>query len=163
MENKINNSGKVTPPVDLNKPVENPELKKAIEEVITTKATILTLDVLYRLNIANYLVATFNVDDPEKFKLTDIKPQVSFEKNSKIGMFTHKEKDGSKFLIAFTDWEEIRKFTKENVSALVMPGKELCAFILKDESNSGVRINPAGYSLTLSKPILKGIAELIDG
>jgi len=147
-------SDKVIPPVDLNKPVENPLLKGAIEKFLNGNHEKFNEEIISCLQQANYLLPTLNF--PEPSALEQGKPQFKIAKGSQIALF-NVIKNNKKFLAVFTDWEEIRRYTNKNVSTLVMPGKDLCSFVLKQGVNDGVVINVAGRPLGLSKEHLEFI------
>ena len=65
-------------------------------------------------------------------------------------------KQGKNYLLLFTDWDAIRAYTKEDVTAIVLPAKDAWSFFSTTlaATNEGIVINPAHNALPLRKPMI---------
>jgi hypothetical protein len=147
----------VESPVDLNKPVENPILKKAINAYRANQNIRTQKDLGEALNSANYLIAIMT--DEMTTTPSDTEGQVTINKGSLIKFINCFNENNECFLPAFTDWEEIRMWTTQEVGTLVMPADHLWGFALQDDLYAGVVINPAGTLWTMSKDNIKALQE----
>ena len=147
----------VVPPVDLNKPVENPQLKKAINAFKANQILKTQDDLGRQLNSANYLIAI--LADEMKTTLGETEGQATIEKGSLIKFLNCFNEEDECFLPAFTDWEEIRLWTTQDVSTMVMPSADLWDFVLHGDQYAGVVINPAGTLWQMSKDNIKALQE----
>lgn len=147
----------VVPPVDLNKPVENPHLKKAINAFKANRSLKTQDELGKQLNSGNYLVAI--LADEMKTTPSETEGQATVEKGSLIKFLNCFNEEGECFLPAFTDWEEIRQWTTQDVSTMVMPSADLWGFALHGDQYAGIVINPAGILWTMSKENIKALQE----
>ncbi len=71
------------------------------------------------------------------------------------------DKQGKHYRIYFTDWQEFRKFDRENKYKLCKAGyRELCNDCKKAD---GIVINPHGVNLRLDMELLEAVERVIDG
>jgi hypothetical protein len=141
----------IIPPVDLNKPVENPEVVAAITAAANSQSPLLFAALTCALRDANYLVPIMQegmVTSP-----TGVEGQMTIQAGSHINVFTCAAPDGGTLLPLFTDWDEIRRWIDHPVSTLVMPAKEAFAFASMDEY-AGAVVNPGGQAVELNKDLL---------
>jgi hypothetical protein len=145
---------RILPPVNLNKPVENPISKAIMIEFIKAGNREMKPGFMEILNKTNYLIPVIVQPKPEPspdaFKC-EFGTQTEFKKGTLIGLLNAYDKDKNCCLPAFTDWEEIQRFTngKVKVDVWVMPGNELWPFVARNNSYKGIVINPAGYFMML--------------
>ena len=145
----------IVPPVDLNQPVTNPRLVEAINSLTGTNDKEQIERLLSELNRANFLVATFMdevVKEPSSQEGT-----VTFKKGSRIKTLMCMRPDGKGALALFTDWDEIRKFTGEQVSGMVMPAEQAWSFSLAGPG--GAVVNPGGAALPLDEKQLQDLTR----
>jgi len=141
----------VRPPVDLNKPVENPALVQAMERVASDGSDQAKDALLTELRRANFLAAILT----DEMKTTSTEPGLTtIEKGSRI-KFLAAGKDSKQYLPLFSDWQAIRAYTDLNVSALVLPAVDAWSFALQGDTYQGVVINPAHNALPLERPMLQ--------
>jgi hypothetical protein len=158
-------SEKVVPPVDLNKPVENPECKAAISEFIKSGTKLPQIGFLSILNKANYLIAVLIEPTPEKDSQAikeEFGTRISFKPGTVLKLLSCTDPEKNNYLAVFTDWEEIKKFTNVPVNTLVMPGKDLWAFALKDNLYKGIIINPSGIPIRLNNLQMEHLLKLFN-
>jgi len=136
-------------PVDLNKPVENPRLKDAMVAYAESPNESTQAEIGRQLNSANFLVTILT--DEMKTVPGASEGQMTISQGSLIKFLHCSNADNEIFLPAFTDWQEIRAWTTQDVSTLVMPSDQLWDFALGGEEWCGVVINPAGQGWVLRK------------
>lgn len=142
------------PPVDLNKPVENPALVQALERVAGDDSDDAKDALVRELQRANYLAAII----ADEMKTTSPEPGMTTIKAGSVIKFVTCEKDGQHFLPLFSDWAAIRAYTDQNVSTLVLPASEAWSFALDDDAYQGIVINPAHNALPLELPMVRYLA-----
>jgi len=146
------------PPVDLNKPVENPQLKAAIAKYKEDSTTENWSALEKSLNSAYYLVPI--IADTLKTQPTDESGKVVVQKGSIIQFMVYEDTNKSYLLPVCTDWDEIALFTKQKVDTVVMRPSQLWDFVLGDKRQKGyqgVVVNPGSNKLELH---VKDIAPL---
>jgi hypothetical protein len=141
----------IVPPVDVNKPVENPEVVAAIKAAANSESPLLYAALMCALRGANYLVPI--TKDGMITSPTDEEGQMTIHAGSHINVFTCAAPDGGTLLPLFTDWDEIRRWIDAPVSTLVVPAKDAFAIASRDEY-AGAVVNPGGQAVELSKDLL---------
>lgn len=149
---KSNVSEEVRPPVDLNRPVENPELVKAIDALMTHDCEQTRHNLGLEVRKAVYLLP-FLADEDFHASDPDSEGQTIIKKGSLMKILHVSDAQGDSHLALFTDWGQIGAWTKEAVNTLVLPAKDAWAFALNGPY-AGVVINPGGNALPLSKEAL---------
>ncbi|MDQ3813304.1 MAG: SseB family protein [Armatimonadota bacterium] len=144
-------------PVNLDKPVENPQLRTAVEQHAQAPTTQTGLELIAQLNQANYLVAYF----PDEVKTTPGKTpgHVQIEEGNLFKMPSCIA-DGNDYLPLFTDWDQIKAWLDQPVSTLVMPAAQAWDWVLKN-SYDGAVINPAGNAVPLNRQQVEELLGLI--
>ena len=130
--------------IDVNKPVENPKLKKAISDYYQLQNSQTESQLVKELNQAIYIVAI--ITDEMKTSEVDKDGKTTIQKGSLIKFLLVYDSENNPLLPLFTDWDEIRKWTKEDVGGMVMPASDAWDFVEKDGQYKGVVINPGGKS-----------------
>jgi hypothetical protein len=141
--------------IDLNKPVENPELKKAFAEFGLNKTEENLQLVIGRLIKANFIVL-FNSDQLKT--TTDIKGNLFFDKGSVINFLYCIDKDNKALLPVFTDWQEVDLWLKKrenNIDSFIMSTFEAFEWVAIDEDYVGIVINPGSTGWTMNKEQVK--------
>lgn len=136
-------------PVDLNKPVENPELSLAIERLVSDQSDAAKDHLLAALNQANYLAVI--ITDEMHTSEIDEDGKTVIEAGSKIKIVTTNDERGNAFLPLFTDWPAIRQYIQDGleVSTLVLPAYQAWDMALSGNYH-GVVVNPGGNALPLN-------------
>ena len=131
--------------MEINRPVTNPRMKEIMQKCKAKRATVSSLiDILFESNLLCPMEMTINYKKGLKSLGFDTTMRV-------IGL---KNGEGGSFLMAFTDWDEFRKWNKEpNQQALVLTFREY-RFLLQNKYVNGLVINPYGANILLSKKIL---------
>jgi hypothetical protein len=138
----------VVPPVDLNKPVENPEVVAAIKAAANSDSPLLHAALGCALRDANYLVPIMQEGIIASPAGKD--GEMTIHAGSHINVVTCAAPDGGTLLPLFTDWDEIRRWLDVPVSTLVVPAKDAFSIASRDEY-AGAVINPGGQAVELSK------------
>jgi hypothetical protein len=148
----------IKPPVDLNTPVENPALVRAMSRVASDGSNAAKDALLLEIQRANYLAAMFT----NEMKSTVQGPgMMRIEKGSRIGLLSA-EKDGKQFLVLFSDWEALRAYTTLSVSGMILPARDAWAFALQGDTYQGIVINPAHNALPLERPMLEYLRANVE-
>jgi hypothetical protein len=148
----------VVPPVDLNKPVENPNLVAALKEFEANRSEESQQELFRQLACANFLVPFFS-DDVRITPGTN-PGQAVFEKDSLLKIPSCTDREGQNYLPLFTDWPAIQAWIDKPVSTLVMPSYEAWSFILKQPHYAGAFINPADSRLQLSRDLIQYLQSI---
>ncbi|HKA31883.1 MAG TPA: SseB family protein [Candidatus Binatia bacterium] len=147
--------GEAKAPVDVNKPVENPALVRALERASHEKSTAAKEAVLGEVRKATYLAAILS--DELKTSPGKTPGSVMIEAGSLI-KFIGYEKDGKNYLPLFTDWYAMRAYTKQDVNAFILRAPDAWSFVLNGNF-AGVVINPAGSAFTLERPMIESLQK----
>ena len=146
-------------PVDLNKPVENPELVAALDAYTRNPSPGARTALTAQLNKGIYLLPILT--DQAKITRSESDPgQATFEEDSLIKILTATDADGNAILPLFTDWPSIRSWTTQNVSTLVLPAQDAWGFATRGEGYSGAVINPGGHNLVLKRSELESMKRI---
>lgn len=139
----------VQPPVDLDKPVENPALSAALDGYVDNRCPETEQELFRQLRSAVFLVPML-ADD---MKMTPgPEPGVgAIEKDSTIKIFACADSSGADHLPLFTDWSAIQAWTDRKVSTLVMPAWDAWSFVLSQPHYAGAFVNPGSQRLQLSR------------
>ncbi|MCG8405817.1 MAG: SseB family protein [Phycisphaerales bacterium] len=145
----------ITPPVDLDTPVTNPELVKAVDVFAVEQGPEQLEALLTALTQAVFLIATLM--DEAKFAINKDQGSGTMEKGSRIKILEVEGPNGERVLPLFTDWDEIRKFTDQQVSTLVMPASQAWSFAL--QNYGAAVVNPGGKALPLDRAQVTELAQ----
>jgi hypothetical protein len=148
----------VVPPVDLNTPVENPNLVAVLNEFEANRSEQSQQELFRQLASAIYLVPFF--PDEMQTKPSLKLGQVTIEKDSIIKIPACADHDGKDYLPLFTDCAAIQAWIDKPVSTLVMPASEAWSFILSKPHYAGAFVNPAGSRLQLSKDLIQYLQSI---
>lgn len=154
---KSKTSADFKPPVDLNKPIENPELVKAIDALMTYTSEQTQRNLEIELRKAVYLLP-FLADNNFHASEPDSEGRAIIEKDSLMKVLLASDAQSNPLLPLFTDWVHIGAWTKEAVNTLVLPAKDAWDFALNGQY-AGVVINPGGNALPLSKEALVELSK----
>lgn len=146
------NTGASAPPVDLDKPVENPRLVAALKRAADDDSDEAKDRLFREIQRANFLVAIYT--DEMRFSPTPTPGHMIIQQGSRIKVLSL-EAGGENYLPLFTDWAAIRAYTDDKVNTLVFPAADAWLFALKDKAYQGVVINPAGDALPMDREMLE--------
>lgn len=135
---------------DQNKPVENPELVKAIYSMFENNTSIMQskmIDEVMRAKFINPIV--INKDAPE----TGGSEAIDFHMLENAA--------NQKFFMAFTDWQELEKWKKnKGQQTAILTFDEYAKMVLDEKSVSeGFVINPFSENLIFNKQLIASLNE----
>ncbi|MBP1566205.1 MAG: enhanced serine sensitivity protein SseB C-terminal domain-containing protein [Oscillospiraceae bacterium] len=145
-------------------PVVNPALVKAMEELKEQKSKDAEKNFIVQLRQARLLSpAIIEVKDENG----DFVPAVEGKadpKNTRVNFMMLSQKDGQKFLPAFTSIEEVRKWRKEEkLQNVVSTFEQYLAMITADENGpNGFVIDPFGSNIIMPRELLVKLKEAAD-
>ena len=149
-----NNKSEETETVDLNKPVDNPDLTKAFAEFSLNKTEETLQLVISGLIKANFIVLFF----ADQLKTTkDSEGNLFIDKGSVIEFINCIDKD-KLLLPVFTDWQEVDLWIKQrdnNIQSFIMPTFEAFDWVSNNDSYNGIVINPGSTGWTMNKEQVK--------
>ena len=136
-------------PVDVTKPVTNPELSAAMMRLSQSDCPETQEEVARQLQCATFLVPALM--DEMQMAPGGEPGRVTFQEGSVIKMLSCTDAAGAVYLPLFTDWAAIRAWTDGDVATLVMPAVEAWDFVLSQAHYSGAVVNPGEAGLPLSR------------
>ena len=138
--------------IDVNKPVENPELSKLLNEYNLTDSEEKKNDLLdyiaQEFALHSHLLSVIKVDDNT---IVEKNGQKYLKEDSKISFVQFTSEDNQVYFPAFTDWRELRKgerFKNEYIKTLIMSFEDFYA--MAKDNGAGVVINPFSHNLVFS-------------
>lgn len=143
----------VKPPVDLNRPVENPALSAALDGFVSNQCPETEQELFRQLRSAVFLVPMLT--DEMKTTPGPEAGVVTIEKESILKILGCTDSSGANHLPLFTDWPAIQAWTDEKVSTLVMPAAEAWSFVLSQLNYAGAFVNPGSQRLQLSREFIQ--------
>ncbi|MDD4850253.1 MAG: enhanced serine sensitivity protein SseB C-terminal domain-containing protein [Gemmiger sp.] len=128
--------------IDPNQPVKNPALKNAMADMRKNNTPETRNIVINQMMNAVFLAPAI-VDFGKNAPKPDAQGKVKIEPNSKISFTLINTQDGKKFFMAFTDWEELRKWNKNpGQQTLMLRFDDYAALLEKNTNAAGFVINP---------------------
>ena len=142
---------------DLNVPVANAALVLAMERLARDNSDAAKDALLLELNKANYLA--LSVGKGLSQGLVATQGQALLPAGARFDLLLA-GKQGKNYLVLFTDWDAIRAYTQEEVTALVLPAQDAWSFFSSTLAATceGIVINPAHNALPLRKPMIAYLA-----
>ena len=137
--------------IDLNKPVENPDLKNAFVTFSSNKSETNLQLVIGGLKKANFIVL-FQADEVKTTK--DKNGNTVIDKGSVLKFINCFDKENKPFLPLFTDWQEVDLWYKQrdaSIQSFIMTTFETFEWVSNDKTYNGVVINPGSTGWTMSK------------
>lgn len=132
--------------LDLNQPIENPELVRAMNLFLLDQRMENAKKLSAQVNKGVFLVPIVLPDGAQELKPGDKLEQVEIT----YQLITHKA-TGSDYLMAFTDREELHRWSSEKVPALVCFFDDLKHAVLTSKGQcKGFVINPVSQGITIT-------------
>lgn len=139
--------------MDVNKPVTNSKLLYAIKEMQEDGAK---ENFIRELSRANFLCpAIIKLKNPASGK----GERITAGEGSTISLISINDQQGKPYLMAFTDWMEVRKWNREeDVQTLIFTYGEYQKILAEGDSPyAGFVINPYGANIVMNKTVLEGL------
>jgi len=139
--------------MDVNKPVTNPNLLKAIQLMgQDRKYESQFIDELFKA----IFLCPGQIDKSNSTKSGDGK--ITVGEGSKISLSLLEAKSGENYLMAFTDWDELRKWQNtKGQQTFLFSIDDYKTIILGNQHYGGVVINPYGANLVFNQENLESI------
>ncbi len=140
---------------DINKPIENPQLSKLLNELKSIDKSNDDLryekmnEIAKEFTLNAKLLSVIEINDEDIEEAPDGK--VIFKKGAKFSVMPFLSSDNKRFLGAFTDWNELRKgemYKDANVKTLVLSFDDYYGMI--NNSDTGIVINPFSDNIVFS-------------
>lgn len=133
--------------VDVNKPVTNPELVEIMNKFLNDRSTENELVLIERITQAHFLMPMILDGKIENGVL---------KKDSIISFKMITNTANESFFVAFTDWEELDKWSKDKEQTLITTYEDLKAMVLKDtDAIKGFVINPYGQNIVITHELMQ--------
>lgn len=141
--------------IDLNKPVTNPELLEAIAAMKNDGSSENLDHVINEVMRANFLSPVIITPLPEP----DGDGKTVLKEETTISFHMITDNADNSYFPAFTDWDELRKWNKEeNVQTLISSFDDYAAMILdKSGPCEGFVINPFGTNIPFSRAMIESL------
>ena len=137
--------------MDINKPITNPNLVNVIKEIKQgNKEGELFWEEIFK---AKFLC-------PIKMEIGKTtqkeKHQIVLEEETNVALLSIANERSEHFLMAFTDWDELKKWNQDyNQQALILSYEDYQGIIIKNDSAyQGMVINPFGENIVLDRQIM---------
>lgn len=135
--------------VDVNKPVTNPEFVDAMNRFLQNRSAENELAFIEKLGQAHFLSPIILDGEIENGVLKE---------GTLINFKLLTNQDDESFFIAFTDWDELRKWSKDHVQTLIMRYEDYKAMLLKDpDVAKGFVINPYNQNIIITPQLMEYI------
>ena len=147
--------------IDVNKPIENPELVTAMENLKQNPSAETEKEFFECLKHANFLIVlgdNLEHDEPDedgKFTLKE-KTTISFPMLS--------IEDGQQLHFGFTDWPSIYAWRNEpDIQTIILPFNDMAHLVLKGGTNSiGFLVNGSTQDFFLPRAIISQVSGIAD-
>ncbi len=143
--------------IDINKPVTNPDLLKAINDSYPNQ-TDRQKQIILEVRKAHLLAPVLISPEPEGD--INVNERV-IKKDTTISFNLIEDTNNQTFLIAFTDWNALRKWSNiENQQTLIVTFEDLSSMVLNSkDGHAGFVINPYGEDIVFRRSLLEALKE----
>ncbi len=175
--------------VDVNTPVTNPELVKAINEMQQDNSPEKQNRMIDEVMKAHFITPVTvspepkndddhcdchdphdhdhcDCHDPHHHNHCDCQDHdhdhpIELEEGTTISFYAIKDSAGQAFFLAFTDWDELKKWqNNEHQQTLIVTFDDISGMVLQESSRwDGFVINPYGESIVFNKPHIKALKD----
>lgn len=138
---------------NINEPVENPNLVKALQDLSKDESTTNKDNVLIELNRSRFLIPILK----EKTNKLEHSSDGSFvwDEESLLSVVVITGPDDDFYLPLFTDWTSLHNYIERPVDALVFSAQDAWDFSVNVLGYSRAVVNPGGNTLPLNEIQLK--------
>lgn len=144
--------------MDVNRPVENPSLIASIKALLAKNNEQNQNEMINEVIRAKFLTPVIIAPDPTTSEETGKK---TFPKGTAIGFITLQNENNEEFFLAFTDWQELKKWRdKVDEQTLIVSYADLSSLVLDDKGRSGgFVINPYSDDVVFKKTLIEEIKK----
>lgn len=132
--------------VDVNQPVTNPELVKSMNQFLNEKSPENEFILIEEITKANFLTPIILQGEIEDGVLN---------KDSIISFKLITNNSDESFYLAFTDWNELGKWSKEPEQTLISTYNDLRNMLMKTDNIKGFIINPYNQNFVITPDVIE--------
>lgn len=146
--------------VDINKPITNPELLQAIEDMKLSSSSENLDKVLNEVMRARFLSPVMITPAPQPGE----NGEIVLKEKTTISFHMIEDKISNSYFLAFTDWDELRKWNStENMQTIVSTFDDYAAMVLGENGRGeGFVINPFGSNMPFTRSMIESLKEQKD-
>lgn len=138
--------------IDVNKPVTNLELVRIMNKFLNERSAENEIDLIDRITQAQFL-SPIIMDGEIQNGTIKASATISFK------MLTNNSNEP--FFMAFTDWEELSKWSKEKEETLISTYEDLKSMVEKDAQRvKGFVINPYGQNIVITPELMQYFSQI---
>lgn len=139
--------------VDVNKPVRNPALTQAIAEMQAQNTVDRQNRMIDEMMQAHFLIPVQMNPAPDP---PNAEGKTVLKEDTTIGFSMIEDADGRLFFLAFTDWEELRKWkTQDNQKTVIFSFDDYAALLSEEHTTgAGFVINPFGGNVIIPREMV---------
>ncbi len=147
--------------IDVNKPVTNPSLVQALDDMMKSNCEASQNEVINEILKAHFISPVTISPTPQT---STSQSNVVLKEQTTIGFNTIENEANQVYLLAFTDWDELRKWQKnEEQQTLIVTFEDLVSMLKSDSSNlEGFVINPHRHNFIIDRSTAFIIKEQLD-
>ncbi len=144
--------------MDVNRPVENPELIAAIKLLCADNSEENQANMINEVLKASFITPVKITPDPPA---PDAEGKTVLPKETVIGFVTLENAEKEELFLAFTDWQQLAIWrVKGDEQTIVVTYDDLSTLVLDPRGkSSGFVINPYGDNIVIRKQLIKTINE----
>lgn len=148
--------------IDPKQPVRNPALTAAIAKM-KAENTPQSRNAVINEMMNSVFLAPAIIDFGKNPPKPDEQGKVKIEKDTKISFTLINTQDGKTFFMAFTDWDELRKWNKNpGQQTLMLRFDDYASLLAKNEKASGFVINPYTENLRFPPEMVADLKKQKD-
>jgi len=132
--------------IDVNKPVTNPELVKAMNDFLKEKSAEKEFILIEEITKANYLTPIIFKGEIEGGLL---------KKDSTLSLKLITNNSNESFFLAFTDWDELSKWSNEREQTLISTYDDLRHMVLNSDDIKGFVINAFNQNFVITPEVME--------
>lgn len=142
--------------IDINKPVTNPDFVLAMKTMKDNNTGENQDHMIDEMMKAHFITPAIISPQPDQEKESQ---EVVLKEKTTISFHIIQNTENQNFFMAFTDWEELRKWQdNENQQVIIVTFDDLAGMILNEASDSsGYVINPFGESVIFTRPMVEAL------
>lgn len=143
--------------IDVNKPINNPDLLQAIEEMKRSSSSDNLDKVLNEVMAAHFLSPVTITPIPQPGENGDI----ILKEKTTISFYKIEDERNNSYYLAFTDWDELRKWnSKEDIQAIVSTFDDYASMTLDENGRGeGFVINPSGANICFTRSMIESLIQ----
>lgn len=144
-------------PVDVNKPVQNPVLRKRLDELAQSPSPEAESRMLEEIALRAHFLSVVTFSEPPK---TNADGTATIQKDTMMNFPVLTATDDRTFYPAFTDWSEVHRWNRfESPQTVIFSFDDYAAMVLENEEIDGITINAFHDNIILDRNTIQQIKE----